>query len=284
MTVKQIFVAISATLILLAVTIYSQEPARITGPKKRQAEIKFDTVSKELKNEYPDIQWNSSRDKKAIVGAYKIIDEVAPSYTILAPDDSLKLGWKGLRTGDDPVPSNENFGPDEFLRYVLATRNTGGSLPDGVYVSVRAKLMQRHSSMSPEILEQDQQVVVMALPELRKRYKDAGFSEWEANDAAISTWFQVRVGRKAIPRNQPITDGELGSQELGRLVVISDPPEAAVIVDGQPWPDPTRTSAFTAAGKIKITLSKTGYETLVADFEVVALKSNEFKRTLKKKP
>jgi len=119
---------------------------------------------------------------------------------------------------------------------------------------------------------------------LRKRYREAGLSETEANDAAIWTWHQARTGPKAIVQYKHITTADLLNVRMGRLVIISDPLEAAVSVNGRPWPDQTRASGFTDEGAVTIVLSKTGYETLTESFNVVADKYNEFKRPLKKKP
>jgi hypothetical protein len=249
-----------------------------------QIERNLGDASKEIGLEHPDLKWTLSKDRKAIRGAYTQIDEISPSSTILSPDDSLTKVWRGLRTGDQRVPAKLNFGSSEFLHYGLAMQNAAGTLSDADYLSVHAKLMQRQDSLAPGVLDQDQKVVLAVLPELRKHYRDAGFSETDANDAAIWTWRQARTGPKAVPQYKQLTTADLLSRRKGRLVIVSDPLGAAVTVDGYPWQDPTRASEFIDAGTVKIVLSLTDYATLTESFNVVADKKNEFTRPLKKNP
>ena len=255
---------------------------------KMQDSVQFErglgNASKEIGRENPNLKFNVTKDSKAIRDAYNVMDQIGQSWTILSPDDSLKQTWKALRTGDDSIPKKFNFGADEFLRYGLAMQNANGQLTDSDYVVVSGKLLERQKALAPATLEADQNVVLGALPELRKHYEAAGFNKVEANEAAVSTWYQVRVGQKAVAQYSRITEVDLLGRRMGRLVVISDPLEAAVNVNGHPWQDPTRVSEFIEAGSVVIVLSKTGYETLTEVIKVEPDKSNEFKRTLKKKP
>lgn len=263
--------------LILAVPAFPQKPAA-ESPVDLDLELKKYSLSMKLSPQA------TQHDTKSILESYALYDSVYGA----APEGGVPFAvdtWKKLRTGPDSLPKTQTFGPYQFLRYGLAARHVSGDLTDSEYVMLSSKVLQYEGAANGMIVpQQDEGAVLEALPQMRMTLQMVGYSAIDADAASISAWRTLRIGQhKAAGVNYRITAAGLLSvgKDLGRLVISSEPAEAAVAVDGVRWSDRTTVSDFVPAGESQITLTKDGFETISEKFVIAKDKRNVFKRQLK---
>ncbi|MEK6334482.1 MAG: PEGA domain-containing protein [Acidobacteriota bacterium] len=191
---------------------------------------------------------------------------------------------------------NREFYPmSELLKRTeerTAAATSGSATSSARMTSALAATSHSIKSFNPaiptEVLDHDQRIIADALPGIRSRLISEGFGEADARDVVMFAWIFLRIGAKALEPTVAFTVEILGDRVtgMGKVVIISDPDEADVIITigGQTYTDRTVARMWLTAGTYHIRISKPNYVTLEEDCEVKKGKKTEFKRTLQAKP
>lgn len=136
-------------------------------------------------------------------------------------------------------------------------------------------------SVSAETLNSDESVVHQAISEVTNSFQEEGFSETDAEEAVLAAWFYLRIGR-VIELSLSVLLGS--TEDLGKVVINSDPDQAEITVEGQPTGSRTLYKTWLPAGTYKIRLSKPGYVTQEDKCEIVKGRKTEFSKTMARQP
>jgi hypothetical protein len=119
------------------------------------------------------------------------------------------------------------------------------------------------------------------VPEL----KNAGYSDQEAVTGLAWTWYELRVGKDAVPLTTRLSLGIIQQKaaKQGRLIVHSKPNDAAISVDTVEWPSHTDAEGFADTGKRKIHVAKEKLEPADGTCDVIRDRIATFSATLRKK-
>ena len=135
--------------------------------------------------------------------------------------------------------------------------------------------------ITDDILFQDSEVVRESLPTIQSIYSRRGFSNADANSAALYGWRQLRT-------TQLEPTAALSSEVLinhvsgfGKLIIRSKPIGAIVVLDGHKLPEKTEAVAWPSAGTSRIKLTMNGYQPVEETCAIEEGKPTLFQRNLK---
>jgi PEGA domain len=122
------------------------------------------------------------------------------------------------------------------------------------------QIADERPELSYETLAADENAVTEAWPKIFEKLTVRGFSAEEAREVTLTSWRALRL--KQLQAQEPLTAEALEryAGELGKLVIISTPPEADVEIDAQIYERKTNTAAWLSPGSYKIKVSKRGFE------------------------
>jgi len=152
-----------------------------------------------------------------------------------------------------------------------------GTTTDRRFASIKEQIRFLNSAVSKEMLSRDETVVKQAISEARDGFKAAGFDETDAEEAVLAAWFYIRIGTVI-----NITVGILlgSTNDLGKVVINSDPDQAEITVEGHDTGNRTLYKTWLPAGTYRVRLSKPGYLPAEGDCEISKGRKTEFMRTL----
>lgn len=194
-----------------------------------------------------------------------------------------------------PPDRNREFYPmeklmrsDDRTKAASSTSATSNARTVSALAATSYSIKSFNPDISTEILAHDQEIISGALPAIKTRLISEGFNEADAEDVVRFAWIFLRIGAKALEPTVALTVEILGDRvtDMGKVVIISDPDEADVIITigGQTYSDRTVARMWLTAGTYHIRITKPNYVTLEEDCEVKKGKKTEFKRTLQAKP
>jgi hypothetical protein len=149
------------------------------------------------------------------------------------------------------------------------------------FAATKDQIRFLNPSVSAETLKSDELVVHQAISEVTNSFKQEGFDETDAEEAVLAAWFYLRIGR-VIEISLSVLLGS--TDDLGKVVINSDPDQAEIAVEGQPTGSRTLYKTWLPAGTYKIGLSKPGYAAQEDKCEIVKRRKTEFTKTLTRQP
>jgi len=156
-----------------------------------------------------------------------------------------------------------------------------GTATDRRIASIKEQISFLNPAVPKEMLSRDEAVVKQAIIEAGDDFKAAGFDETDVEEAVLAAWFYIRI-EAVINITVRILLGS--TNDLGKVVINSDPDQAEIAVEGQPTGNRTLYKTWLPAGTYKIRLSKPGYLTTEDKCEVLKGRKNEFTKTLIRQP
>ncbi len=149
------------------------------------------------------------------------------------------------------------------------------------FASIEQQIRSLNPRMDNKMLSEDEGVVNQAILQVTDDFKAAGFDETDAEEAVLAAWFYLRIGSVI---NFTLRLLVVSSDDLGKIIINSDPDQADITVGDQPTGSRTLYKAWLPAGTYKIKLSKPGYVTVEEQCEISQRKKTEFTKTLTRQP
>lgn len=143
----------------------------------------------------------------------------------------------------------------------------------------------QNAAMVRTQLSSDRRTIEKTAPEMMGTLRRSGYSEKDASSAVAWGWFWLRLGPHAVPlpNELPTTVVQAKLDDLGKLIVNSQPDKAAIFVDDVEWPDPTNHEGFVEVGERSVRVSESGLEPARATCEVARNRTTNFRAFLRVK-
>jgi hypothetical protein len=226
-------------------------------------------------------------DRAGILAAYDVVKKLYAVRGLNEEATANALGerWGQIRVGKFALPKESSVGAYTFIRYGLSVETATERVGEPEFVKETAALIKiERPGIRDNFPVKDQDVLLAGLGEWRSLQEQRGFSRAEAYWGVMWVWESMRIGARAIGAVQDVASQAFKArlQNIGLLVVESDPKGATVAVDRELWDDPTNTLRWVPAGQREIRISKTGCVPLplIEEFDIKPGARNPYKRKL----